>query len=60
MFFVVDSSSILIVGESATKYGVQKTEILNGLTSLVNGGKLVYPAQVVEEVRRAIALGFGK
>lgn len=52
MFFVIDSSSILIVGESAGKYGVPKSEILNSLTSLVNDGKLVYPAQVVDEVSR--------
>ena len=52
MFFVIDSSSILVVGESAGEYGVPKTGILNSLKSLVNDGKLVYPAQVVDEVRR--------
>lgn len=52
MFFVIDSSSVLIVGEYAKKYGVRKTEILNSLKSLVDDGKLVYPVQVVDEVSR--------
>ena len=47
MFFVIDSSSVLVVGEYAKKYGVRKTEILNSLKSLVDDGKLVYPVQVI-------------
>lgn len=50
MFFVIDSSSVLVVGEYAKKYGVRKTEILNSLKSLVDDGKLVYPVQVADEV----------
>ena len=52
MYYIIDSCSLLSVGECSSTYNKSKSEILSELCNMIENGNLVYPKQVIGEIER--------